>query len=321
MTVVVVTDQMDVTADLVVRELTRGGVDVFRFDTAQFPAELELAARFTGAAWEGMLKLGSRRVRLADVTSVYYRKPSPFRLSEDMTELEAAFAAREAKFGLGGVLASLTCGWINHPFRLARASYKPVWMVEAAFAGLAQPATLVTNRPETASAFVSRSPDGAVYKSMSGGPGRAHTALYTTKVTADEAAGDATSATAHLLQEHVVKDHEARVTVVDRNVFAARIDAHSPAARLDWRADYDALAYRVVEPPAPVMSGITRLMRRLGLRFTALDFIIDASGRWLLVDVNAGGQWAWIAQRTGLPIAEAVATALTTAPEEETPCL
>jgi hypothetical protein len=33
------------------------------------------------------------------------------------------------------------------------------------------------------------------------------------------------------------------LTVVDGQCFAARIDAHSERARIDWRADYDSLSY------------------------------------------------------------------------------
>ncbi|MFD9636917.1 hypothetical protein [Streptomyces violascens] len=36
------------------------------------------------------------------------------------------------------------------------------------------------------------------------------------------------------------------------------------------------------------------MMRRLGLVFAALDFVVDSTGVHYLIDVNPGGQWAWI---------------------------
>ena len=45
--------------------------------------------------------------------------------------IERHHCLREAKYGLGGVLASLPVLWINHPSRLADAAYKPVQLVRA----------------------------------------------------------------------------------------------------------------------------------------------------------------------------------------------
>lgn len=53
------------------------------------------------------------------------------------------------------------------------------------------------------------------------------------------------------------------------------------------------------------------MMHRLGLRYAAPDFLIDDDGRWQFIgDLNPGGQWAWIAGHTGLPIAAALADEL-----------
>jgi glutathione synthase/RimK-type ligase-like ATP-grasp enzyme len=51
-------------------------------------------------------------------------------------------------------------------------------------------------------------------------------------------------------------------------------------------------------------------MASLGLRFGAFDFLATAGG-WVFLEVNSNGQWAWIEDQTGLPIASAIADALT----------
>ena len=81
---------------------------------------------------------------------------------------------------------------------------------------------------------------------------------------------------------------------------------------MDWRADYDTLTYTSLpDVPDPVRAGITTLMRRLGLRFGTFDFIVTPDDRWIFLEINPNGQWAWIEDVTGLPIAAAIADALT----------
>lgn len=81
---------------------------------------------------------------------------------------------------------------------------------------------------------------------------------------------------------------------------------------VDWRSDYDALTYQVIEPPADVVQGVKNLMSTLGLRFGALDFLVTRTGEWYFLEINPNGQWAWIEQETGLAISSAIADALTT---------
>ena len=52
-------------------------------------------------------------------------------------------------------------------------------------------------------------------------------------------------------------------------------------------------------------------MRRLGLRFGALDFVVTPDDRWIFLEINSNGQWAWIEDATGQPVAAAIADALT----------
>lgn len=134
--------------------------------------------------------------------------------------------------------------------------------------------------------------------------------VFTTLVTPEQVGHPSTAHTMHLVQQWVPKDHEVRLTVVDDQFFAARIDACTPDARVDWRADYQALTYAPTETPMFVRSRVTALLHQLNLRFGALDFAVTPDGEWWFLECNPNGQWAWIEQETGLPIAAAVADAL-----------
>jgi glutathione synthase/RimK-type ligase-like ATP-grasp enzyme len=113
-----------------------------------------------------------------------------------------------------------------------------------------------------------------------------------------------------MLQERVQKAFEARVTVVGAEVFAVRIDAAGAAAQEDWRSDYDALAYSVVQLPSELRAKLLQLMTRLGLVYGAFDLIHDVSGRWVFLEVNQRGEFGWVADATGLGIYSAMADLL-----------
>jgi hypothetical protein len=68
--------------------------------------------------------------------------------------------------------------------------------------------------------------------------------LYAVPVTLDDLNGDvgeAIAGTMHLLQCRIRAAYAVRLTAVDGRMFAAAVHAHSEAAAVDWRSDYDAL--------------------------------------------------------------------------------
>lgn len=116
--------------------------------------------------------------------------------------------------------------------------------------------------------------------------------------------------TAHLFQKWVSKAYEARVVVIGEHITTAAIRTDSPAGYVDWRADYDNLAYALSEPPAEVIGGVRRLMTATGLVYGALDFVVQPNGTWTFLEVNAAGQYGWIEDKTGAPLTDQLADLL-----------
>ncbi|NDL60188.1 MvdC/MvdD family ATP grasp protein [Phytoactinopolyspora mesophila] len=272
-TVLVLTTQTDTTADLVVRELNERDVAVFRFDTALFPTELTVSAQLDDG-WNGSLWFGGREVELARAGSVYYRRPGEFVMPESMSPATRRFAAAQSRAGLLGVLVSLNCLWVNHPGRNGDASYKP-WQLTGGVVD-----------------------DDGLPKGMP------------TSIVDTEGLDDSITLCAHQSREWVDKHHEIRLTVVGNAFSAAEIHAGSDAAHVDWRNDYASLTYRVVDVPGAVRRGVVELMRRFGLVFGALDFVVTPAGEWRFLEINPNGQWGWIQTVTGLPISNALADLL-----------
>jgi len=134
---------------------------------------------------------------------VWYRRPTAFRVPDVLSPAERVHVVGEARYGLGGVLASLEALWMNHPGHEADAAYKPRQLVVAARCGLAVPPTLVTNDPAAVARFAASAPGPVVVKLLGatvrvddGAWQVAHTHLMTE---ADLADLDGVRATAHLV--------------------------------------------------------------------------------------------------------------------------
>jgi ATP-grasp ribosomal peptide maturase len=312
MSVLILAEDIDATADQVVRALADREVLVNRVNTAWFPAQLRLSARLHGGRWVGSLRTPARVVELESVSAVWYRTPRAYQFPSGLSAAERAHANLEAKYGLGGVLTSLPALWVNHPARLADAAYKPVQLVAAHRCGLVVPDSVITQDADAVRAFA----DGGTTITKFLG---ANTILEegVRKVGYTRLVGDADLAdlrgidvTTHFFQRWVPKAYEARMIVIGEQVTTVAIRAGSAEGYVDWRADYDGSSYDVVDPPADVLTGVRELMRALDLCYAALDFVITPDGQWTFLEINAGGQYGWIEDKTGEPLTEQLADLL-----------
>lgn len=310
--VLVLTASVDPTADAVLQHLTAAGVPFARFDSAQFPTEVNFTATLDGdSGWRGFLG----GINLSGVHSVYYRRPRRFVFDPTIPAEQLSWCEGQARYGFWGVLETLGAIWINSPSAVARAEYKPRQLQLAQQAGLSVPPTMITNHPRRVNAFACAVGGSIVTKALYArtprdANGYPAGVLYTAEVPAHRYADPGIAATVHLFQVKIKAAYEVRLTVVAKKLFAARIDRKSAAAELDWRMDYRELRYQPCDVPAGVGRGVLRLMRSLNLTFGALDFAVDDDDWWWFYEINPNGQWFWIERHAGLPISSALAELL-----------
>ncbi|GAA1649101.1 ATP-grasp ribosomal peptide maturase [Actinoplanes couchii] len=310
-TVAVFTDEFDITADAVIMELNERGTAVFRCDPAAFPGALAVRARFGRDGWTGHLDTGSRVLDLKDVVCAWWRRPTPITVAAAVPN--ADWVRQEATAGLRGLLAALP--WLNHPDDIRAAEHKPLQLAVAAQAGLTVAPTLITNDPAHAREFAAEC-GPVIYKPLSGGLLDDGRIIYTSVIDPVTLDGSVTL-TAHLFQQQIPKTHELRVTVVDGRIFTARIDALTAEGHIDWRSDYRKLRYSQETLPSKVAAEVRVFMQLHRLRFAALDFVVTPDGEYVFLEANPNGQWAWIEDETGLPIAAAIADALERGPHDQ----
>ncbi len=314
MTVLMLAREFDPTADAVVLALGELGVPVFRTDLSAFPTRLVLDAQLSDGRWSGVLSDEHRVVELEELRSIWNRNPSSYVFAPSMTAAEQDYAHREARLGLGGVLASLKVLWANHPNRCADAIFKPYQWRLATECGLRVADTVITNSPDAARGFIEHAEHGAIVKSL--GPGSITEdgqvkIAYTHRLEEDDLRDlSGVAATATTVQEWVPKACEVRLTVIGDAWFPIAIHAGTEASRTDWRSEPGALTYEFIPIPEPVINGVRRYMTRSNLTYAGFDFVVRPDGQWVMLEANSGPQFGWLEAATGAPMATAMADML-----------
>ena len=175
------------------------------------------------------------------------------------------------------------------------------------------PQTIATNDSEVARAFC-RDVGRVVVKSLSSPRailGGVEHILFTTAVPEDDfdALADGVNVVPVIVQQHIEKRLDLRVTVVGSRVFAVAIHSqHCAGARVDWRAASETeLVEELYELPEEVEASCHRLCGALGLSFGAIDLALDTDGNHWFFEVNPNGQWAWLQVKNAVPISKAIA--------------
>jgi glutathione synthase/RimK-type ligase-like ATP-grasp enzyme len=319
-TVLVLAQPGDATAAAVSNVLANRNFHIEIVDLRDFPLGWSYTASLLDQ-WKALIRRreDGHSVDLADLAGIYVRRPGLFRFGPALSETATRFAIVEARAGVLGSLMSLTTRWVNHPAAEHVANFKPLQLALAKQVGLDPPDTLITNSRGAAADFVQRYSNSAVYKEMghylSEDP--ASLPLPITRLVSTGDLSESVEVTANLFQERVRKVYDVRLIVAGQQQFAVSIASDSGA--LDWRRDKGVLKYEQVDAPAAVVEASRALLDRFNLVYGAFDFAVTPEGSWRFLEVNPNGQWLWLQRALGLPIAEALATALTDTPPRSLP--
>lgn len=139
--IVIVTQEFDPHADVLIVLLRELGHDPIRLHTADFPLQAQASAHFDGTRWQGTFTTRKHTLVLEEIRSIWWRRPDSYVLSPDLTAEEKRFAAREVDHALQGMWCGLEeqCYWMSFPPAIQKASYKLSQLQQAARLGLQVP--------------------------------------------------------------------------------------------------------------------------------------------------------------------------------------
>lgn len=316
--IVIVTNRQDYTADFLILELQRRQADYLRFNTEDFPQQIQVVWQISDVGLEGYFLFPKGRMEFKDIRSVWYRRPvSPLPSAEIEDPAAIEFALTESQVSLDGIWRTLDCFWVSHPDNLRRAELKLYQLKTAAEVGFLLWPTILTNIPEAAQAFYRLQNGGIIYKPLRRGRlvrDEKVSLIYTNPIAPDEV-GELSRVkyAPSLLQRYVPKRVELRVTVIGKKVFAVEIHSQDYAdTHHDWRrGDTSELLHKPHSLPSDIESKCRTLVEALGLAFGAIDLVLTPEDEYVFLEINPNGQWAWIQQLCPeIPLRETLADLL-----------
>jgi glutathione synthase/RimK-type ligase-like ATP-grasp enzyme len=301
------------TIDRVQAGVVRRGAHPIRLDTDQFPSHCQITTRVRSGGVSVRLRSRGSDLPVDAVRAVWMRRifgpPRP----PDVGDLEAEHCARESRAALDGFLAALHgAAWLDPLPHVRRAENKLLQLRCAQAAGLRVPQTVISNDPDEVRGLWDACHGQLVTKMLtpvtrSMGPPSA--AVYTATLTASDLDDlDGLALSPMVFQERVDKLRELRVIYVAGRCFAGSLEAVND----DWRnqAAGETSPWRVDALPDDIAAPFDAVMRGLGLRFGAADFLRARDGSYYFLEVNPVGEWGMLERDLGLPIADAIAEEL-----------
>lgn len=306
--VLIVTNERDVDADYVVRELDRLRIPVVRLNTeraSEWRIDLEPGRRWSMAR-------GSRALDSTECSGVWWRRPEAPAQPEHASSSEWSAITAQWMALLQGMEHVPGPTWVSPPSAIRAAEDKALQLTAAAELGLGVPATTWTNDVRAASGFLDEHGGAGILKSTATAywedDATSHF-VFAAGVDADDLPpADRLAGAPVVFQQRIGPKRDVRVTVVGDRTFSAVTDDAS-TAEPDWRLA-DGPAWTTHDLPPDERRACVALVARLGLRFAGIDLLIDAEGRHWFCELNPNGEWGWL-QAGGLEIAHALTRELT----------
>ena len=308
--ILIVTNEQDLTSDYLVLELRRRELPFNRLNSERFSEAKVLFDPKRGEdAWT--VDLEGNKIDFNKVRAAYLRRPGTPPANK-VVKQGAARRYCEVEWGaaLTAALNSLGERWLNSPLAILAAENKPRQLSLAYSLGFAIPDTLVTNDLKKTQCLISEGTCVAkpLREALLEENGEERV-IFTNRLNKlVETDGLKVSIAPVIFQREIKKRSDIRATVVGDNVFAAEILSQDfDETKTDWRrGSRPDLQHRPHELPDNLQKKCVLLVRALGLRFGAVDLILDQGGGYWFLEVNPNGQWAWIENRTGLPLTQAI---------------
>jgi hypothetical protein len=303
--VLIITNEQDLAADLVVLELERRGTPILRCNTERL-AEWKIACQ-PGSSWSLKDHLGRRAVSEA-VTGVWWRRPEPPPPPGPLASAEEAEAFRAQWQALLEGLASVPGPrWVSTPAAIRAGEDKALQLATARQLGFRVPQTIWTNTAEAID------PDGpTVVKPITTAAwsdGADPAFVFAHLVGPEQLPGETELALLPAaFQQPIWPKRDLRITVVGGQVMAAI--AGESTAELDWRLDPER-EWRPFDLPEADAGRCRKLVAELGLRFGGIDLAQDDAGELWFLEINPNGEWGWLSEGAGLPIVAALCEELT----------
>ena len=307
MLVLLVTNRRDLTTDFLIRELNRREMRTCRLNTDVI-TEFSFAMDPVGQT--AAIKGPSFTLNTDDISVAYLRRPL-LSIPSDTFGAYDTYVRTEWNVFLNALYGLIGNRWFSHPNNILQAGDKSRQLKLAHEIGFNIPDTTISNNLTAVQelqcqfSLIAKPMKQALIEEQN-----SEAAIFTSSIDElSEHDRDSIGVCPVIFQRHIAKTMDIRVTVVGNRVFPVAIDSQSTEETMvDWRRGSNPhLRHEIMTLPEQISEYCVRLVQALNLRFGAIDLVKDLHGEYWFLECNPNGQWAWIENRTGLPIAGAIA--------------
>ncbi|MDE0612237.1 MAG: hypothetical protein OXH88_06055 [Gammaproteobacteria bacterium] len=306
MSILLVTNRRDLTTDFLIREFKKRNLEFNRLNTDTIANSF---VTFDPESNTIQIKDSHSRICTDSISVAYFRRPELPALKETLQDYRE-YARTEWHSFLKTIYDCIGDRWFNHPYAILRAEDKSRQLVLARHFGFHVPETIITNDIKSVQelggefALVAKPLKQALVEGEN-----SEQIIFTSSI---EMPTDKDSVSVSIcpiiFQRQIPKAIDIRVTVVGKQVFAVAIHSQeTEETRIDWRRGSNPeLEHEIIQLPKDVAAKCVQIVESQSLRFGAIDLVQDPNGKVWFLECNPNGQWAWIENRTGLPIAATI---------------
>lgn len=329
--ILVLTHAGDGTVDMVVNKLHERGADFIRFNTEEFPEKVGLTIWWDNGILRGNLKISNQNLNLKEIGTIWNRRPHKSEIHSISDPVAKKWAEEESYYSLQCLWTLMRDRfWVNPILESEKIQFNKWIQAQVAHkVGLETPESILTNHPNDVIRFyrlIKNDLALKVMRSVAVHYDDKILLLHTKKLKGEDLSENTLDSVRYspvFLQRYIEKKSELRITVVGDKVFTCEISSQVDTKTLDdWRKHIflkEELPHRPFELPINVERKCLDLVRELGLCFGAIDMILTPEDRFVFLEINPNGQWAWIEQLINMPISTAIADLLIKGSSTKTP--
>lgn len=308
--ILLITNKGDITTDFVIKQLTEVNANFYRLNTEDLLSKISLSFNFHKNEFLLHDTELNIEIDLLKIKSVYYRRPMmPNIMQNNLTKGEENFINGEIANSLEGLYKILKNSfWISPVYAIRQAESKIHQLQIAKELGFEIPPSVITSKKNVAEEFMNEFQ--VVIKPIKTGfiedEGK-EKIIFTTRFN-DNNQLERVKICPTYFQKFIDKTADVRVTVIGNKVFPALILSQEyNETKVDWRkAERLKLKYEKIELPKSLNILCIELTKKLGLNFGAIDFVKDATGNFIFLEINPNGQWAWIEKQLNYNISHEI---------------
>jgi hypothetical protein len=284
------------------------GNECLIWDSSGLPAEDRATIELGNKASECSLISNGCRYNLDQVKSIWWRRPQPPRISQEVSELRVRDFCQEetSRFFKGwATLASTTL--INEPDAQERANRKAVQLQLARRLGMRIPETIMTNDADAVRQFVQQLNCDCVYKTLRSPRWQ----MVETRLLqgGDLERLDVLRHAPVIVQRYIPRRRDIRAMVIEDKIFCASATVRREEAEVDWRVD-PGVKWQASQIPENLETLLVTYVAQLKLHYGCIDLREDPQGEIYFLELNPAGQFLFLEVDAGLPVLSAFAAML-----------